>query len=54
MLDTDRGGRGLSNGRLGSEIGDIRGDSTPFLADSIAKFSFISRQMALLKDNDAI
>ena len=28
MLDMDRGGRGLSNGRLGSGIGDIRGDST--------------------------
>ena len=47
MLYMDRGERELSNGRLGSEIGDIRGDSTPDLARSIAKFSFISRQIEL-------
>ena len=49
MRQNDRGGRELSNGRLGSEIGDIRGDSTPDIAGSIAKFSFVSRQIALYR-----
>ena len=49
MLDMDRGERELSNGRLGSEIGDIRGDSTPDLVESIGKFSFISRREAHLR-----
>ena len=43
MLDMDRGERGLSNGRLDSEFGDIRGDPTSFLAESIGKFLAISR-----------
>ena len=38
MLDMDSGDRELSNGRLGSEFGDIRGDATPFLAGSNGKF----------------
>jgi len=46
MLDMDRGERGLSNGRLDSEFGDIRGDPTSFLADSIGEFSFVSQREA--------
>ena len=48
MLDMNRGERELSNGRLGSAIGDIRGNSTPNLAGLNGKFSFVSRQIALL------
>ena len=45
----DREELGLSNGRLGSEIGDIHGDSTPDLASLIGKIPFISRRIALFR-----
>ena len=48
MLYMDRGGRGLSKGRLDGEIGEIDGGSTTFLAGSIAKFWSTSRQLARL------
>ena len=40
---------GDSNGRLVADFDDVSGDSTPDLADSIANFSFVSRQIAIFR-----
>ena len=36
-----------SNGRLDGEIGGVDGAATPSLAESIRKFGFVSRRIAL-------